>query len=304
MKTLLSTTAILLSLSCPALLLAQTAPTKATTGQSATGMPGFLAARGPSDVYATDLMGHAVHARRAVTATDGKASKADQTAMAADGTGGLRTMPRTDLDSMDSIGQITEIVLSNDGQVRAIVIGVGGFLGMGEQEVAVTMDQMTFATDPDDRSEMFVIVNTSADMLKGSPRYERAALTGDRSAARAGTDALAGNRTPFVAPTVARDGYNPVVVTEVSSEMLVGKPVYGVNDDPVGTIDDLIVDDKGAITNVIIDFGGFLGIGASQVSVGFDELTILGNDGRADVRVYVDATREQVQAQPQYRAIN
>lgn len=310
MKTLLSTTAIVLGLSLPTLLLAQTTTTTATTETSATGMTGFLAARGPSDLYATELMGHDVYARRTMDAT-AAGTTTTGTTTTTDGTSGMTTMLRTDLDGMDNIGQINEIVLSNDGQIRAIVIGVGGFLGMGEQDVAVTMDQVTFATDPEDPSEMYVVVNTGAEMLRGSPRYERVALTGDAAATgnattavTTGTDAMATDRTAFVAPNVARDGYNPVAVTEVSSEMLVGKSVYGVNDDSVGTIDDLIVDDQGAITNVIIDFGGFLGIGTSQVSVGFGELTILGNEGRADVRVYVDATKEQIQAQPQYRAMN
>lgn len=91
---------------------------------------------------------------------------------------------------------------------------------------------------------------------------------------------------------------------QVSSEMLVGKSVYGVNDNSVGTVDDLIVDAAGTISEVIIDFGGFLGMGSSQVSMAFDELTILSNDGNADVRVYVDATKEQIQALPPYKAVN
>jgi sporulation protein YlmC with PRC-barrel domain len=86
--------------------------------------------------------------------------------------------------------------------------------------------------------------------------------------------------------------------------MLVGKDVYGLNENSVGTIDDLILDDEGKVANVIIDFGGFLGMGTSQVSIGYDELTVLANDGRADVRVYVDATKEEVQAQPKYSAEN
>ena len=333
MKTLLSTTALLLGLGMPTLMLAQTeAPAEATaTTQAAADMPGFLAMRGEADVFASELIGRDVYARRVVEGST------DTTATAPTA-GTMTQIARADLDNMDNIGQINEIVLSNDGQVRAIVIGVGGFLGMGEQDVAVTMDQVTFAADPEDRSEMYVVVNTGAEMLKASPRYERNAMTGDAmtgtandaaatdttatdttatdttATGTAATDATAndtavtgtttGDRTAFVAPKIDRDGYNPVEVTEMSSEMLVGKTVYSVNDDSVGTIDDLLLDDQGAITNVIIDFGGFLGMGTSQVSVGFDELTILADEGRTDVRVYVDATKEQIQAQPQYRASN
>jgi sporulation protein YlmC with PRC-barrel domain len=218
-----------------------------------------------------------------------------------DGSNNMDLMSAADLDGMDNIGQINEIVLSNTGEVRALVIGVGGFLGVGEQDVAVTMDQVSFASNAENRSEIYVVVNTHADMLKTSPKYERSAMVTD-DAAEAST--AAADRTAFVAPEVARDGYNQVAVTEVSSEMLVGKSVYGRNDNSVGTIDDLLVDDQGAVTSVIIDFGGFLGMGTNQVSVGFDELTILADEGRSDIRVYVDATKEQVQAQPRYEATN
>jgi len=180
-----------------------------------------------------------------------------------------------------------------------------GRLGMGAREVAVTMDQVSFASDSENRDEIYVVVNTDAAMLQDSPVYDRTVMTGDQTTDRTQGNAQQDtNRTAFAAPTMQRDGYNQVEVSEVSSDTLVGKSVYGVNDDSVGTIDDLILDDKGTITNVIIDFGGFLGMGSSQVSVGFDELTILATDGFADVRVYVDATKEQVQAQPQYRAAN
>ncbi len=294
MKTLLSTTAMLVAFGFP--MQAQTADPATTTAQTGVETPGFLAMRGQSDLFVSELMGHDVFARRTpavMVTTDG------QTTMA---TPEMTMMSRADLDGMDNIGQINELVLSSDGRVRAIVIGVGGFLGVGEQDVAVTMDQVTFSVDPDDRTQIYVIVNTGAEMLKLSPRYERKAMIDDVVAPAATTSAE--GRTAFVAPRVTRDGYNQVAVTEVSSEMLVGKSVYGVNDDSVGTIDNLIVNDKGAITEVIIDFGGFLGLGSSQVSVGFDELTILADQSRADVRVYIEATKEQVQAQPKYQATN
>lgn len=308
MKSLLSTTAVVVALGLPALSFAQTSDATTATDTQASEFPGFLAARGQSDVFASELMGHDVYARRTPAETAVEDGSQDMTMMSAG-----------EFDEMDNIGQINEIVLSSDGQVRALVIGVGGFLGVGEQDVAVTMDQVTFASDPDNRDEMYVVVNTGADMLKTSPPYERAAMNSDGMDATAGDttaqtaadtttetamDGTRTDRTPFVAPTIERDGYNAVAVTEVTSEMLVGKEVYGVEDNSVGTIDDLILDDSGAITNVIIDFGGFLGMGTSQVSVGYDELTILADEGRSDVRVYVDATKEQVQAQPQYRATN
>jgi len=304
MKMLLSTTALALALGLPSLTLAQTttaqttAPAANPVNQSqATDMPGFLAARSQSDLLVSDLMGHDVHARR--TPSDMAATQSRDMAM----------INRADLDGMDNIGQVNEIVLSNDGQVRAIVIGVGGFLGMGERDVAVTMDQVTFAVDPEDHSQMYIVVNTGADMLETSPRYERTSMSdrmpADRAAAPAAErTAPAADRTVFARPELTREGYNQLEITQVSSDVLVGKSVYDVSDNSVGSITDLILDDAGTVTNVIIDFGGFLGIGTSQVSLNFNELTILANEGNTDVRVYVDATKEQIQGLPLYQAMN
>jgi len=313
MKNLLSTTALALALGLPSLAFAQTtAPAQNPTAQSqAADMQGFLTARSQADVLASELMGHDVYALRA--AAD-RTSNEDRSTMARQGTHDRAMMNRADLGNMENIGKINEIVLSHDGQVRAIVIGVGGFLGMGEQDIAVTMDQVTFASDAEDRSQMYIIVNTSADMLEGSPRYDRTAMADQMSAERAGapaanrtataTDRTTADRTAFTRPEMTREGYNRLEITQVSSDVLVGKSVYDVNDNSVGSITNLILDDAGAVTNVIIDFGGFLGIGSSQVALNFDELTILANEGNTSVRVYVDATKEQIQGLPQYQAMN
>ena len=110
------------------------------------------------------------------------------------------------------------------------------------------------------------------------------------------------DHTAFTGPDMEREGYNRVEMTEIPSEMIVGSTVYDVNEESTGRIDDLVLDDSGQITNVIINFGGFLGLGATQVAIGFDELTVLANEDRSDVRVYVDATKEQIEAMPEYQA--
>lgn len=294
MNKFLSTTTLALALGLPMIGFAQSTTSANDPAMQAgqASMNGFLDARGQSDILASELMGHDVYARRTaadMTATDGQSRNADRA---------MTTMTVTNLEEMDNIGQINEIIVSHDGVVRALVIGVGGFLGMGEQDVAVKMDQVTIARDQDDQSLMYVVVNTTTDMLEQSPRYDRTAMTD------ASMTTPADQRMAFSRPEMAREGYNQVEVTEISSDLLVGQSVYDVSDDSVGTVDDLIMDDAGAVTNVIIDFGGFLGMGSSQVSLGYDELTILTNAENDDVRVYVDATKEQIQSLPQYRAVN
>ena len=43
----------------------------------------------------------------------------------------------------DKIGTIDDVIVSDDGQIQAFVIGVGGFLGMGEKDVIIDLDQLT-----------------------------------------------------------------------------------------------------------------------------------------------------------------
>lgn len=48
----------------------------------------------------------------------------------------------------ERIGEIDELLVDNSGKIQAAVIGVGGFLGIGEHRVAVPLDQMTFVNEP------------------------------------------------------------------------------------------------------------------------------------------------------------
>ncbi len=46
------------------------------------------------------------------------------------------------------IGDINEILVGRDGQAQAVVIGVGGFLGVGEKNVAVPFKALEWASEP------------------------------------------------------------------------------------------------------------------------------------------------------------
>lgn len=52
----------------------------------------------------------------------------------------------TDIYSADDevIGQVNNLVTTTDGQIEQVIVGVGGMLGMGERDVAFTMDEVSF----------------------------------------------------------------------------------------------------------------------------------------------------------------
>jgi sporulation protein YlmC with PRC-barrel domain len=48
----------------------------------------------------------------------------------------------------ENIGDISELIVDSSGKIQAVVIGVGGFLGLGERSVAVPFEQVKFVNEP------------------------------------------------------------------------------------------------------------------------------------------------------------
>ncbi|MEA2864358.1 MAG: hypothetical protein QOC84_2314 [Bradyrhizobium sp.] len=51
-------------------------------------------------------------------------------------------------DANESIGSVYELLADKSGNIKAVVIGVGGFLGVGEHLVAVAFDKVKWVTEP------------------------------------------------------------------------------------------------------------------------------------------------------------
>ncbi len=51
-------------------------------------------------------------------------------------------------DQNESVGEIDEVLIDHSGKVAGLVIGVGGFLGVGKQEVLMPLDKVKFVNEP------------------------------------------------------------------------------------------------------------------------------------------------------------
>jgi len=69
----------------------------------------------------------------------------------------------------ETIGDINEIILGKDGKVAAVVLGVGGFLGMGEREVAVDFNSIRKARDSN--NNLVLTMDATKDSLKAAPAW-------------------------------------------------------------------------------------------------------------------------------------
>lgn len=69
----------------------------------------------------------------------------------------------------ENVGAVSDLIIDRDGQVVAVVVGVGGFLGMGEKDVAIGWDHVTASGTADDRE---LRVNLTRDELRSAPKFE------------------------------------------------------------------------------------------------------------------------------------
>ena len=78
--------------------------------------------------------------------------------------------------SNSKIGEIEDVLLSPDGKVSALIVGVGGFLGMGEKDVALPFSAVKHTTRD---GKVYLTLDTTKDALKAAPglKYDRSSTS-------------------------------------------------------------------------------------------------------------------------------
>jgi sporulation protein YlmC with PRC-barrel domain len=74
--------------------------------------------------------------------------------------------------SNNKIGEVDDVLLAADGKINALVVGVGGFLGIGEKHVIVPFNAVK-ADRKDNKRQL--VMNSTKDELKAAPgfKYDR-----------------------------------------------------------------------------------------------------------------------------------
>jgi sporulation protein YlmC with PRC-barrel domain len=264
-------------------------------------------------------------------------------------------------DDAQNIGDVNDIVLAKDGKAESLIIGVGGFLEIGEKNVAYQFDKAKWAERDGDR---WLVAETTREGLEALPEFDRRPYD-PAPATTASTDAATPapvTTTPAVTPAPAektaeapaatpepaapapadktaqapaatpdtaapapmdktaeapaaatpdatpdqtqtaaidKSALTEMPVDKIRSEDLVGTTVYGANDVNVGEIGDVVLTGDKKVDAVIIDVGGFLGVGEKEVAVGMDNLKFMTDkDGKR--YLYTNFTKEQLEAQVAY----
>ncbi|MFD9901112.1 PRC-barrel domain-containing protein [Mesorhizobium sp. NPDC059025] len=94
-----------------------------------------------------------------------------------------------------TVGKVNDLIFTPEGKIEAAVVGVGGFLGVGEKDVAVSPDQLQMATRSDGKT--WLVMKASKDQLNSAPAFDRNKLAEGVApgASDSGTTAPAGGGT-------------------------------------------------------------------------------------------------------------
>lgn len=262
MNKFLATTALVLTASVPAF--AQTNPSIFLEGVE-------------NGVRASDFLGKRVY----VTETD---------------TMGLSETAMADADAnWQDAGEISDLMISLSGDTEAVLVDFGGFLGMGEKTVALDMRQLALVPDADSPDDYFIVFKGSAAELEAAAVFNPDMVF---DATAANTAVVADGTTAPDADAAPMAAGRMVDFTTMTEADLVGKRVYGSNNEDVGEISAVSLTADGKIAGAVVDVGGFLGIAEKPVVLTADALSMV-QDG-ATVKFVVAATQEQLEAMEVY----
>ncbi len=92
-----------------------------------------------------------------------------------------------------NIGDINDVLIGSDGNVRAVVVGVGGFLGVGEKDVAIPFNALNVQRKVNSASIEKITVSYTKDQLKNAPKFAYYEASGSHQTTGAGSDNTTNN---------------------------------------------------------------------------------------------------------------
>lgn len=175
------------------------------------------------------------------------------------------------------IGAIRDIVIGRDGKVEAVLLDIGGYLGVGETRIALDFSALHFVADGSTPgADWFLVLQADRQMLGAAPLW------------------APGGAGP-TAPDLPA-GYKAMDNAELTPEMLRGVTVRDAAGTEVGQITDLVMTSEGLVTEAILDIGTYLGIGSHVVSIPVQRLLVAQPATGVGLRVWETMTIEELHA--------
>jgi hypothetical protein len=106
------------------------------------------------------------------------------------------------------------------------------------------------------------------------------------------------NAKPAAAPP-AKAETPALLVDDKHVESILGKSIMSSSGETLGNVTDILVDGEGHVRAAIVDFGGFLGVGARKLAVAWTALHFV--QGKSAITAVLDVNKDQLRGAPEYR---
>lgn len=213
-------------------------------------------------------------------------------------------------DDAEAVATIDDVVMHENGMIRGVVLTAGGFFGIGGSNYFVPMDHIEVTQNPE--GGFWLITDLQPDALDNIETFAK-----ERPGDDAGWQDLSQDSGQGQLQTSDSQAYTPerpagaesaetpmqaqpaqpdasAQADAVLADDLIGSDIVGVDDESIGSVSDLVLDHEGKFEAMIVDVGGFLGIGSKSVAVAYDEMNIR-QDEQGNLVVYTQLTRERLE---------
>jgi hypothetical protein len=246
------------------------------------------------------------------------AAQADTAAMPLDKVVGTKAVDRND----DTVGDVVGAVVSSNGSIKSVIVDIGSWIS-GKKDVEIPWTGVTQDKDGNlvvpltkDQAKSMSAYSYSDPGLRGKLLGENGSAyqpSADASQSTADTTTATGTMSTDAATTTGTASNNTMASDStmgnhdsvmnadgsLNGSEVVGLKVENGEKDSIGKIDEVLIDKNGHVGGVIVDVGGFLGIGAHPVRLDWKEVQFTQRDG-ATIAL-VNASKDSLKAMPEYK---
>lgn len=223
---------------------------------------------------------------------------------------GIQAVLASDLVGMDitgndgeEVGEVSELLLNQDGSIAYALFDVGGFLGIADKTVAVSWDNFEIRHEDDvmmgegDTDNTGDVDDAGTEDMDVVDDVEDSINIDEYTIVYTGVATDLENLPEFDTGVLDLDGYvlddmatdaaddaTETDIEEFDSTPYIGQLQVGefedynllnMQDEDLGEVEDLIIDvHEGQVSYAVVDFGGFLGIAENSVALPWEQLAL------------------------------
>jgi sporulation protein YlmC with PRC-barrel domain len=200
-----------------------------------------------------------------------------------------------------TVGEIESVIVDTKGKVTSVVLDVSGWLE-SEKRISVPWTDLKADAEGNIHSSLTKESAQAAagykykdDVNRGKVLNESGqvyAADGQQEPTASGMNA---NNNDNTSPALNADG-------SFNASKVVGLSVINNANESIGKVSEVLLDKSGKVSGVVVDVGGFLGIGAHPVKLAWNQIKLANQDGSLQAVVNMD--KDALKQMPEYKASN